>query len=43
MSIKGISAIYAEVITPLSILKGSADINQNILEKYEMRVLRFEF
>ena len=43
MSIKGISAIYADFITPLSILKGSADVKKNILEKCEMRVLHFEF
>ena len=37
------SAIYVPFITPLSILKGSADVNIIISEKCEMQALHFEF
>ena len=42
MCIKEISVWYAWFIISLSILKGSIEINWNILEKREMRVLLLE-
>ena len=35
MNIKGIKVRYAEVMTSLSLLKGSVNMNQNNLEKSE--------
>ena len=39
MSKKGIGVRYAELMTLLSMLKGTVDMNQISLEKYKMQVM----